>query len=53
MWKRLIRLIGESLKSGDGTLRLVVVMGTGVLAAITLGFAGLGVAVAAKLAGLL
>ncbi|MEU2746660.1 hypothetical protein ABZ613_10210 [Streptomyces collinus] len=46
MFKRTFRIVEEALKSGDGTLRLVFVMGATTFAAITLG-------VGARFAGLL
>ena len=53
MWKRVIRLVGEQMKSGDGTLRLIVVMGAGVLTVIALGIVGVVGVIAAKYAGLI
>jgi hypothetical protein len=34
---RTLRIVEEALKSGDGTLRLIVFMGTATCAALTLG----------------
>ena len=37
MLKRTLRIVEEALKSGDGTLRLIVFMGAATCAALTLG----------------
>ncbi|MCZ0211308.1 hypothetical protein OZK63_38755 [Streptomyces sp. UMAF16] len=45
MLRRSLRIVEESLKSGDGTLRLIALMGAATCAALALGgaarFAGL------------